>query len=178
MRGLTLVTISAFALIGCADNPPVEGADAAPPPTRSATATLHLADGTEAGRATVRETPGGLHVMLDVHGLRPGVHGAHLHTIGRCDPPDFASAGGHWNPTGMKHGSMNPQGPHEGDLPNLTVAADGRGALSADIAGARFDSLIDADGAVMVVHADPDDLKTDPAGNSGGRIACGVLTAG
>jgi Cu-Zn family superoxide dismutase len=106
------------------------------------------------------------------------MHGAHLHTVGKCDGPDFVSAGGHWNPTNMKHGSMNPQGPHEGDMPNLTVGATGKGSLSMKIAGASFDTLMDADGAAMVIHAGQDDLKSDPSGNSGGRLACGVLTKG
>jgi Cu-Zn family superoxide dismutase len=112
---------------------------------------------------------------IDAMGMPPGTHGAHVHMVGRCDAPDFASAGGHWNPTAMKHGAMNPQGPHQGDLPNLVIANDGRGTIAATIPGATLAALMDADGAAMVVHAQPDDLKTDPSGNSGGRIACGVF---
>ncbi len=145
---------------------------------RSALATLRTAAGVEVGHAKVTEVAGGLRVTVDVKGLPAGTHGAHLHTIGRCDPPDFASAGGHWNPMNMKHGSMNPQGPHAGDMPNLVVGADGRGTLGINLAGAGFDSLMDADGAAVVLHAAADDLMTDPSGNSGGRIACGVLTLG
>lgn len=146
------------------------------PHGRIATAALVTAAGRPAGKATVTEVAGGLRVTLDARGLPPGTHGAHLHTVGRCDPPDFASAGGHWNPAGTKHGSLNPQGPHAGDLPNLIVGPDGRGALAVNLAGATLDGLLDADGAAMVVHAGPDDLLTDPAGNSGARLACGVLT--
>ena len=142
-------------------------------------ATAQLADGTgrPVGRATVREVAGGLRVTIDARGLPAGTHGAHLHTIGRCDRPDFASAGPHWNPAGTKHGSMNPQGPHGGDLPNLTIGSDGRGTLGIVLAGATIDGLLDADGTAMVVHATTDDLMTDPSGNSGARVVCGVLGA-
>lgn len=143
---------------------------------RAATASLVTATGLPAGRATVTEVAGGLRVTLEARGLTPGNHGAHLHTVGRCDPPDFASAGPHWNPAATKHGSMNPQGPHAGDLPNLVVGPDGRGVVGVTLAGATLDALLDADGGAMVVHAAPDDLMTDPSGNSGGRIACGVLS--
>ena len=107
--------------------------------------------------------------------MPPGTHGAHVHTVGRCDPPAFETAGSHWNPTTMKHGTMNPQGPHQGDLPNLVVDGGGRGTIGATIPGATLASLLDADGAAVVIHASADDLRTDPSGNSGGRIACGVL---
>lgn len=145
---------------------------------RMASAALADSAGRPVGRATVREVTGGLRVTLDVRGLPAGTHGAHLHTIGACTPPDFASAGPHWNPANTKHGSMNPMGPHAGDLPNLIVGRDGRGTLGVVLAGATLDGLLDADGGAMVVHATADDLMTDPSGNSGGRIACGVLSAG
>lgn len=141
-------------------------------------ATLRTATGAEVGRVTAVEVAGGLRVTADTRGLPPGEHGAHIHTVGACDAPDFTTAGGHWNPTMMKHGSLNPAGPHEGDLPNLRVGADGRGAVGAVIPGATLAGLLDADGAAMVIHAGRDDLMTDPSGNSGGRIACGVFTAG
>ena len=175
MRGLAMGAVALVMLAGCADEPrvgaPVAGG-------RIAVATLRTPEGKEVGRATVREVAGGLRVTIDARFLAPGTHGAHLHTVGRCEGPDFASAGPHWNPTAMKHGGMNPQGPHEGDLPNLMIGADGRGTLGINLAGASFDGLLDADGAAMVVHAGQDDLMTDPSGNSGGRIACGVLVAG
>ncbi|WEK02450.1 MAG: superoxide dismutase family protein [Candidatus Sphingomonas phytovorans] len=143
-----------------------------------ATASLRTADGADAGRVTAHEVTGGLRFTIDAKGLPPGTHGAHVHTTGTCTPPDFASAGGHWNPTGMKHGSMNPAGPHEGDLPNLIVGTDGRGTLGITIPGATMAGLLDADGSAIVVHAAADDLMTDPSGNSGARIACGVFAAG
>lgn len=147
-------------------------------PARMAVAMLRTAQGNEVGRATVREVPEGLRITIDAHGVAPGTHGVHIHTVGKCEGPDFMTAGGHWNPTGAKHGSMNPAGPHQGDLPNLIVGTDGRGTVGAIVPGAMFDGLIDADGAAMVIHAAQDDLTTDPSGNSGARIACGTFTAG
>jgi Cu-Zn family superoxide dismutase len=105
----------------------------------------------------------------------------HLHQTGRCDAPDFASAGPHWNPTSHQHGRLNPQGPHLGDLPNLQVAANGSGRIDFVVpvpagTAAGANPLLDADGTALVIHAAADDLWTDPSGNSGARIACGVLT--
>lgn len=141
----------------------------------SATAMMRNAAGADAGRATVTEVAGGLRFTVDVKGLPPGTLGAHVHTVGRCDGPTFESAGPHWNPTSMKHGTMNPQGPHQGDLPNMQVDSGGRGTIGATIPGATLASLMDSDGAAVVIHAGPDDLRTDPSGNSGGRIACGIF---
>lgn len=141
----------------------------------TATAMLRTAAGADAGRATATEVEGGVRFTIDASTLPPGTHGAHVHLAGRCDAPDFASAGGHWNPTSAKHGTMNPQGPHLGDLPNLVIGSDGRGTIGATIPGATMAGLLDADGASMMVHAGPDDMRSDPAGNSGGRIACGVF---
>ena len=176
MRRLGIMAVAGLALAGCNDTKPATGAPVAD--GRLASAVLRTPAGTEVGRATVREIAGGLRVTVDAMGLPPGPHGAHIHTVGKCDAPDFASAGGHWNPTSMQHGSMNPQGPHEGDMPNMPIGSDGRGALSTDLPGASFDTLMDADGAAVVIHAAADDLKTDPSGNSGGRVACGVLIRG
>lgn len=166
--------LAALVLAGCND----EGKMATGTPVAggaSATAMLATATGAPVGRATATDVAGGVRFTIDATGMPPGTHGAHVHMVGRCDAPDFASAGGHWNPTGMKHGAMNPQGPHQGDLPNLVIANDGRGTIAATIPGATLAALMDADGAAMVIHAQPDDLKTDPSGNSGGRIACGVF---
>lgn len=142
-----------------------------------AVAMLRTADGADVGRATATEVGGGLRITLDVLGMPAGTHGAHIHSVGHCDAPDFATAGPHWNPTATKHGTMNPQGPHQGDLPNLIVGTNGRGTIGMVLPGATMAGLLDADGAAMVVHANPDDLMTDPSGNSGGRVACGVFGA-
>lgn len=138
-------------------------------------AELKTADGKDAGHATVREVKGGLRVSIEAVGLTEGQHGAHIHTVGKCDAPDFATAGAHWNPTGRQHGSMNAMGAHGGDLPNLVVGKNGKGALAVTLPGASIDGLLDADGSAIVIHAKPDDLTTDPSGNSGARQACGVL---
>lgn len=145
---------------------------------RTAVATMRTAAGADAGRATATEVAGGLRFTLDAQNVPPGTHGAHVHMTGRCDAPDFTTAGGHWNPTGAQHGTMNPQGPHTGDLPNLIVGTDGRGTLGVTMPGATMAGLLDADGATMMIHATADDLRTDPSGNSGARIACGVFQAG
>ena len=140
-------------------------------------ADIAMANGTVVGKAWVKPVSGGVAVSVTVNapGLAAGMHGVHIHTVGKCDAPDFASAGGHWNPTAHQHGSMNPMGPHLGDLPNLTIGADGQGKLDFTVAGATIEGLLDADGSAIVIHAAPDDLKTDPSGNSGARLACGVL---
>lgn len=145
------------------------------PDGHRAVAMLRTADGRDAGHASVTEVAGGLRVAVDVRGLPPGMHGAHLHMVGQCEAPGFITAGGHWNPGARAHGTMNPRGPHAGDLPNLIVGNDGRGTVAATLPGVTMAQLLDADGAAMVIHAEPDDLMTDPAGNSGARIACGVL---
>lgn len=149
-----------------------------PPPGESATATLRTAGGVEVGTVTASAMDGGVHVVLAARAMPPGVHGVHLHAVGRCDGPDFASAGPHWNTATSKHGTMSDsgQGPgHAGDLPNLTIAANGSGSLDAHAPSGTFANMMDADGAAVVVHAAPDDLMTDPSGNSGARIACGVF---
>lgn len=130
-------------------------------------AQLRRADGS--GTGTVSLVGGSLTVAAE--GLSAGPHGVHLHAVGRCDGPDFASAGPHWNPTGRKHGSDSPDGPHLGDLPNLQVGTDGRGSATL----ALPPGFLDEDGAALIIHASPDDNRTDPSGNSGARVACAVL---
>jgi Cu-Zn family superoxide dismutase len=153
-----------------------------PPPAPSASAAIADAAGRTVARAKVRQGPNGLSVHVEAAGLAPGTYGIHVHAVGRCEGPAFASAGPHWNPTARQHGRDNPAGAHMGDLPNLTVGADGRGAVDFDLNGAALTGagsamLLEADGAAVVVHAQADDYRTDPSGNSGPRIACGVLAA-
>ena len=139
-------------------------------------------DGALLGSVMVSEDPGGLVMNVSAIAMPAGVHGIHLHEKGLCEGPKFASAGAHWNPGAKQHGRDNPAGPHVGDLANLTVAADGTAKSSIPVAGVKAASgammLADADGTALVVHAKPDDYKTDPSGDSGDRIACAVLAAG
>ena len=137
------------------------------------------AGGRRVASAQVFEEAEGLRVRIDATALNAGAYGVHLHAVGACDAPDFASAGPHWNPTNRQHGSRNPAGPHAGDLPNLLVGTDGRGTLEYLVRGPRLTgssrALLDADGAALVIHVSADDLRTDPSGNSGARLACGAL---
>lgn len=173
MHRTLLLSAIPFVLNACTG--PVADASAVPAPPASTRVVLSAANGAPRGTATMSEGSDGLSVRVDAAGLPPGVHGIHLHTVGRCDPPAFSSAGPHWNPTGAQHGRENPKGAHTGDLPNIIIGADGRGTLSFKESGATVAGLLDADGSALIIHADADDYKTDPSGNSGARIACGVV---
>ena len=143
-----------------------------------AQATLKDADGKEVGHATLFGTTGGVLISLDLTAVPPGDRAFHIHAVGKCEPPKFESAGPHFNPEQHSHGVMNPKGPHAGDMPNLHVPESGTlqiEVLNATVALSES-SLLDADGSAIVIHAGPDDYKTDPAGNAGDRIACGAIT--
>jgi Cu-Zn family superoxide dismutase len=173
-----LPLLATFSACASTDGSMSTGTGAAP----MAKAALLAADGSRRGDASVTETATGLRVAVRAIGLTPGVHAVHIHMNGTCNPPDFASAGGHWNPTGRQHGKDNPAGMHMGDMPNLTAGPDGSGQIEYLIPGGTLRTgstpLLDADGAAVVIHAQPDDNRTDPAGNAGGRIACGILSEG
>jgi superoxide dismutase, Cu-Zn family len=147
--------------------------------TPSASAVLKNADGKEVAKAMLAPAKGGVRVRVVAQGLSPGKHGMHLHAAGKCEPPDFKTAGGHFNPGGKQHGLHNPEGAHAGDLPNLVVGKNGRGKGTFLARGATLGegegSLLSPEGSALVIHAEPDDEKSDPAGNSGARIACGVV---
>lgn len=159
------VAIAATALAACSTVEPTGGAPM--PLINSAGQTI----------GTVRswQTAGGISFHIAASGLPHGLHGIHVHAVGRCDPPDFASAGPHWNPLGKQHGMNNPAGPHAGDLPNVEVAANGVLSATVTLPGASMANLLDAGGAALVIHASADDYMTDPSGNSGARIACAVI---
>jgi Cu-Zn family superoxide dismutase len=148
----------------------------------AARAELKNAEGKSVGSADFRESKEGVLVMLRVHDLSPGLHAVHIHAVGKCEGPQFTSAGGHFNPGQKKHGFKNPEGPHAGDLPDLLVAKNGTGRFEAATDAVTFaagaNSLFDQDGSAIVVHATADDNTTDPTGNSGDRIACGVIEKG
>jgi Cu-Zn family superoxide dismutase len=146
----------------------------------SARAVLHDASGKEVGTATFTPAGDGVTVHVQVKGLPPGEHGLHVHGTGKCDAPDFMSSGSHFNPANKKHGKDNPDGAHAGDLPNLTVGPDGSGHFEGKLTGVTLNdgqpnSLFGSNGTALVVHGAKDDLKSDPGGNSGARIACGVV---
>ncbi len=148
----------------------------------SGKATLRNASGERVATATFTQTKDGVKIALEAAGLPPGKHGIHVHATGRCEPPDFKTAGSHFNPSGRKHGLENPEGAHAGDLPNLMVSKDGKATATFTVKGVTLSegagSLFGPEGTALVIHADPDDGKTDPAGNSGARIACGVVEKG
>ena len=137
--------------------------------------TFRDAAGREVGWARLQQAGADVRMRLEGNHLSPGSHGVHVHTVGRCDAPDFASAGAHWNPVGRQHGRNNPAGAHMGDLPNLMVDGKGNGTLVTTLRGTTLAALRDADGSAVVIHAAADDYRTDPSGNSGARIACGVV---
>jgi Cu-Zn family superoxide dismutase len=188
MRSSLAVLATILALQACGGDKSAQNdsAAAAPPAARpdstpraaTATAPVKNAAGRDLGTLTLTESSQGLTLTGRLTGLAPGEHGVHIHMVGQCQPP-FTSAGGHWNPTNRQHGSQNPQGPHLGDMPNLTVGADSSANVQVTTTGGTLkgaNALLDADGAAVVVHAKADDLKTDPSGNSGDRVACGVIT--
>jgi Cu-Zn family superoxide dismutase len=145
-----------------------------------ARADIKNADGKILGTAFLRETKEGVLLTLNVKGLPQGLHAVHFHSVGKCEGPAFTSAGPHFNPLKKQHGLKNPAGPHAGDLPDMYVNKGGAGRyevlLDSVALGAGETSVFDADGSALVIHATGDDHSTDPAGNSGDRIACGVIT--
>lgn len=145
------------------------------------TATADLVDGKGAKIGTVQltEVADGVRIVLEASNLPPGVHGFHVHDSGKCEGPDFTSAGGHFNPDGKQHGLQNPKGPHAGDLPNLVV--DEKGRAKADFVAPLLTlrpgkySLLEGDATSLMIHRNADDYVTDPAGNAGPRLACGSI---
>ena len=151
------------------------------PDTRGAEAVLFDSEGRRIGEAVFAEVDDNPVVVMRLRawGLPPGIHGFHIHESGSCESPAFETAGGHFNPHRRKHGLGNPQGPHAGDLPNLLVPADGRICVTMAIRrvtlGDGKHSLLPIQGTSLVIHAEPDDGESEPEGNSGARIACGVI---
>jgi len=146
---------------------------------KSAKAELKNAQGQKVGNVSFKQALDGIDISLKVFNLPPGQHAFHIHTVGKCDPPDFKTAGGHLNPQNMKHGLKNPSGPHAGDLPNITVGKNGKG--KAVLLNKRVtltpgsNSLFHEGGTALIIHEKADDETTDPTGNAGNRIACGVI---
>jgi superoxide dismutase, Cu-Zn family len=173
MRAVT-VLLAALLLSGCAGLMQSSTTD------NTAAAEVKDTNGRTVGTANLTQLGSAVRIVMEARGLPAGVKAVHIHEVGTCEGPSFNSAGGHFNPGGRQHGALNPQGSHAGDLPNLTVAADGTGRLETTTEQISLvtgpTALSDADGSALVIHAAPDDFRTDPTGNSGARIACGVIT--
>jgi Cu-Zn family superoxide dismutase len=164
-------------------------ANAASGPIEEAPA-VPLVDGTGKviGHVLGGDSDQGAVFKIEASGLTPGVHGIHIHAVGKCEGPKFESAGGHWNPTNAEHGMDDAKGPHLGDIPNITVGPDGKFSGSVTVANGYLvesklrngpgQQILDGDGAALVIHAKADDYKTQPSGDSGDRIACAVLGSG
>ena len=183
MRDMREMTAAGWLLVaaglvgGCAG-----GGASAGEPSRMAWAELKNARGESVGSAVLCQEDARVRIVVQASGLTPGRHGIHVHAVGRCEPPAFQNAGGHFNPLGKKHGLENPEGAHGGDLPDLETDASGRTEYV--VVTDRLTladgptSIFDADGSAIVIHEKPDDQRTDPSGNSGDRVLCGQLVAG
>jgi Cu-Zn family superoxide dismutase len=152
---------------------------ALPAAAQTAKAALKNAEGKDVGSVTLTQTPAGVLLALTIKGLPPGEHALHVHAVGKCEAP-FTTAGGHFNPGNKKHGMLAADGHHAGDMPNLHIPASGELAIEILNAAITLDkgkpnSVFDADGSAIIIHAGKDDYKTDPTGDAGGRIACGVI---
>jgi Cu-Zn family superoxide dismutase len=174
MRYLCLALAAAFwlvfGLLGCSERP-----------VTTAEAILKNSQGEKVGQARLTETVKGVKIELQVENLPPGEHAFHIHEKSKCTPPDFADAGEHFNPFGKEHGLENPKGPHAGDLPNITIGSDGRATVEViaplvTLKSGEKNSLLKSGGTTLMIHAHPDDMVSDPAGNAGHRIACGAIT--
>lgn len=177
MKYLSLISAGALALLLVAS--PVAPLRADEGAALLARAELTDGQGKTVGVATLTQGEKGVIIKLELKGMPAGEHAFHVHESGKCEGPDFKSSGGHFNPFGKKHGAKNPEGPHAGDLPNITVAADG--TCTAEVTATLVtlaegkNSLLGGTGTCLMIHEKADDETTDPAGNAGARIACGVI---
>ena len=154
-------------------------AQAAPEKGKQVMVELKDGQGKSVGSAMLTSSATGVRIRLNVKGLEPGEHAIHVHQVPTCTAPDFKSAGAHFNPDGKQHGPQNPNGPHAGDMPNFTVKPDGTSTqvvVAPNVTmGDDAHSIFSGSGTALVIHAKPDDMKSDPAGNAGDRIACGII---
>ena len=191
-RTILIASAAAIALAACSDDnegnvAPIDQSADSGSIAEAPAVPLAAPDGTIIGEVKGGDGDTGAIFQVTARGLPPGVHGMHLHDVGLCEGPGFDSAGPHWNPSTAQHGLENPQGPHWGDLPNITVGPDGSFTGNVTVEGSylkesrlkgasRGGPILDANGFALVIHADPDDNRTDPSGNSGARIACAAIT--
>jgi Cu-Zn family superoxide dismutase len=181
MKNVTALAASAFLLASTSVFAQNASKSAAAAP--AASAQLKTADGKEVGTVTLTQTRAGVRLALALKGLPAGEHAFHVHSVGKCEPPGFTSAGPHFNPESKKHGKLNKEGHHAGDLDNIRVPANGNLTLAVvdkdiTLEKGKPNSVFQDNGTAVVIHAGKDDYTTDPAGNAGDRIACGVITEG